>query len=83
MVTTANNTVLWADWGGSVGFGVIPQSKRFPVQFPIKAHAWVVGSGGACKRQPIDDSVTPRCVYIFKLDIQPGQRWAVRPLPGF
>ena len=41
--------------------GIIPQSKRLPVQFPVRAHAWVVGSvpgWGTCQRQQIDVSLS-------------------------
>ena len=31
------------DWCGSV-VGVITQTKRSPVQFPVRARAWVMGS---------------------------------------
>ena len=33
-----------SDWYGSVGCAFIPQSQRSPVQFPVRAHAWVVPS---------------------------------------
>ena len=30
---------MWLSWSG-----VIPQSQRLQVQFPVRAHSWVVGS---------------------------------------
>ena len=30
---------MWLSW-----LDVIPETKRPPVQFPVRAHAWVVGS---------------------------------------
>ena len=34
--------------------GIILQTGRLPVQFPVRAQAWA----GACKRQTIDVSLT-------------------------
>ena len=34
--------VLWLLWFS--GLSVLPQTKRSPVQFLVRAHAWVVGS---------------------------------------
>ena len=48
----------------SVGWSVIPQYKRKPIQFPVRAPAWVVGlvfGGGAYGRHPIDDSLSHPC----------------------
>ena len=47
---------MWLSW-----LGMIPQSKSVPVQFLIRAHAWVVGlfpSWGVWERQPINVSLT-------------------------
>ena len=46
---------LWLSW-----LGVVLQSKRSPVQFPLRARAWFEGSlpgGGTWERQPIDVSL--------------------------
>ena len=46
--------LVWLSW-----LGVILQTKRSQFQFPVRAHAWVVGSvpsRGTCKRQPINVS---------------------------
>ena len=48
------------DWFGSVGWAFLLQSKRLPVQFLVRAHAYVAGSvpgQGTCERQPIDVSL--------------------------
>ena len=44
--------------------GVIPQSKRLPVQFPVRAHAWVVALVPGCgsyERQLMDVSLSHQC----------------------
>ena len=48
------------DQCGSVGWDVSPQSKKSLVQFPVRAHDWVVGlvpGGGTYQRQPTDVSL--------------------------
>ena len=45
---------------GSAELGIIPQSERPPIQFSVRAHAWVAGSVpslGAYERQLIDVSL--------------------------
>ena len=52
----------WAAWLSC--FGVVLQTKTSPVQFPVRAHAWVAGSvpgWGTCKRQLISVSLIHRC----------------------
>ena len=52
----------WLSW-----LGILPQGERLPVQFPVRAHAWVAGlvSGwGTCERQPVDVSLTHWCFYL-------------------
>ena len=47
--------------GGSVGWSIVPYTKRLQVQFPVRAHTQVVGliSGqGAHRRQPTDVSLS-------------------------
>ena len=51
-------TLPWPAWFS--GLGVIPQSKRSPVQFLVRAHAWVAGSV-PWKRQPINVSLSHQC----------------------
>ena len=38
------------------GLGIIPQRERSPVQFPVRAHAWVAGlvPGQGCVREATD-----------------------------
>ena len=46
------------------GLGIFPQSKSLPVQFPVRAHAWVAGSvlsWGAYERQLINVSLSHQC----------------------
>ena len=43
---------VWLSW-----LGTAPQSKRLPVQFPVRAQGWVVGTvpgQSACERQPFN-----------------------------
>ena len=57
--------MLWP--GGSGGWSVVPYAKMLQVLFPVRAHAWVVGSipgQGAYRRQPIDVSLSHRCFCI-------------------
>ena len=52
----------WSLWLSLLG--VVLQTKRLLVRFPIRARAWVVGSvpsWGRCKRQPVNDSLTHQC----------------------
>ena len=53
------------------GLGVLPQPKLSRVQFPVRAHAWVVRlapSQGACENQLIDVSLSrPRFSLSFFL----------------
>ena len=35
-------------WCGSVGWNIVPCSKRLQVRFPVRAHAWVVGQVPTC-----------------------------------
>ena len=47
--------------GGSVGWSLIPHTKRLQVRSPVRAHASVVGSvpgWGASERQLMDVSLT-------------------------
>ena len=51
--------LVWLSW-----LGVILPSKRLPVQFSVRAHAWVAGSvlaQCAGERQPINVSLSHRC----------------------
>ena len=57
---------MWMEpWqGGSVGWTLGSQCARSLVQFPVRAHAWVVGSvlgWGTYQRQPINVSLSDRC----------------------
>ena len=47
-----SRTKLWLLWLS--GLSASLQTKGLPVQFPVRAHAWVAGRLGACERQPID-----------------------------
>ena len=52
----------WPVWLS--GLGIIPQSKRPPVRFPVRAHAWVAGlepGRDICERQPSAVSLPHRC----------------------
>ena len=51
--------VTWL--GGSVGWSVVPYTKRLWVQFPVRAHTQVAGlipSWGTYGRQPMDVSLS-------------------------
>ena len=44
--------------------GVVPQTQRSPVRFPVRAFAWVVGlvpGRGPYRRQPVDVSFACQC----------------------
>ena len=41
--------LMWLIW-----LGVVPQSKRLPVQFLVRAHAWVAGLSPGCVGEAID-----------------------------
>ena len=48
----------WLVWLS--GLGVVLQTERSRVRFPVRAHAWVAGSvpdWGAYERQPVDVSL--------------------------
>ena len=54
---------MWLSW-----LGVIPQSERSLVQFPVRAHAWVVGlvpSWSTYERRP------PSCNHHTVVCVQP------------
>ena len=51
--------LVWLNW-----LDVDPQSERLPVQFLLRAHAWVAGlilSVGTFRRQPPDVSLSHQC----------------------
>ena len=51
--------LVWLSW-----LGVVPQTERPPVQFPVMVHSWITGlvpSWGAYERQPIAVSLSHRC----------------------
>ena len=57
---------------GVVRLGVVLQSERPPVRFPVRAHAWAVGSVlDRCtyERQPIDVSLSLSPSFPLSLKI--------------
>ena len=53
--------LAWLWRGGSVGWSVVLYNMGLQVQFPVRAHAWVVGSipgWGEYRRQPFDLSLS-------------------------
>ena len=55
---------VWLSW-----LGVFPQSERSSVWFPVRAHAWVVGSvsgRGTYKRQLINVSLSHQCFWFMR-----------------
>ena len=51
--------------GGSAGWSIIPYTKRLRVRFLVRARMWpvdLVPSWGVCGRQPIDVSLSHRCL---------------------
>ena len=68
--TTTTTKTLCPDWCGSVRWesSVKVQSKRLPVQFLVRAHAWVAGSvpgWGTYDREPIDVSHISVSLLLF------------------
>ena len=58
----AISEITYQPWpGGSVGWSIIPYTKRLWVPSPVRAHTWVVSSTlsqNACRRRPISVSLS-------------------------